>query len=239
MFVVHRRGDLASMEIEFEDGPSGPCLPRVGDVWVIPAERRYAALARGSTVGFCEITVPTAIFGGRDVNPRVGHADTLLHRLVDRLASQALQEGAAAQLFRQSLAQTMQMHIADLYPATDVRRRLAQPKRSMEIHDQQIVIDYLHTELDHRIDLNRLADLVDMTPSTFLPAFTAAFGTTPHQYLIEQRIARAREMLSASSVTITEIAAALGFSTPTHFSTTFKRRVGMSPTSYRTLSAGA
>src|SRR5690348_10722083 len=48
--VVHRGGRLRSMEIEFERGPSGPHAPRVGDVWVIPAEHRYAALAHGRVV---------------------------------------------------------------------------------------------------------------------------------------------------------------------------------------------
>lgn len=233
VFVVHRRGDLESMEIEFEDGPSGACLPRVGDVWAIPAEQRYAALARGLTVGFCEITVPVSVFGGRDVAPRVGYRDTLLHRLVERLAGQSHQQGAAAQLFRQSLAQTVQLHLADLYAAPRARPRPSRLKVRMDARDQQVVIDYLHTELDHRVDLDALAVLVEMTPNAFLSAFAEAFGTTPHQYLIEQRIARAQEMLSAGAASITEIASAVGFSTPSHFATTFKQRVGMSPSVYR------
>lgn len=233
VFVVHRRGDLESMEIEFEDGPSGSCLPRVGDVWAIPAEHRYAARVRGLTVGFCEISVPTSVFGDREVSARVGYRDTLLHRLVERLAGQSHQEGAAALLFRQSLAQTIQLHLTDMYAVPRTRVRRAQGKRRLDSRDQQAVIDYLHTELDHRIDLDRMADLVDMAPSSFLSAFTAAFGTTPHQYLIDQRIARAQQLLSATAASITEIAAAVGFSTPSHFATTFKQRVGMSPSTYR------
>lgn len=233
VFVVHRRGDLESMEIEFEDGPSGSCLPRVGDVWAIPAEHRYAALVRGLTVGFCEISVPTSVFGDREVSARVGYRDTLLHRLVERLAGQSHQDGAAALLFRQSIAQTIQLHVSDMYaaPRTQIRRALG--KSRLDSRDQQVVIDYLHTELDHRIDLDRLADLVDMTQTRFLSAFTAAFGTTPHQYLIAQRIARAKELLSTSPASITEIAAAVGFSTPSHFATTFKQRVGITPSTYR------
>lgn len=233
VFVVHRRGDLESMEIEFEDGPSGSCLPRVGDVWAIPAEHRYAARVRGLTVGFCEISVPTSVFGDREVSARVGYRDTLLHRLVERLAGQSHQDGAAALLFRQSIAQTIQLHVSDMYaaPRTQIRRALG--KSRLDSRDQQVVIDYLHTELDHRIDLDRLADLVDMTQTRFLSAFTAAFGTTPHQYLIAQRIARAKELLSTSPASITEIAAAVGFSTPSHFATTFKQRVGITPSTYR------
>jgi len=60
-----------------------------------------------------------------------------------------------------------------------------------------------------------------------------AFGTTPHQYLIERRINRARRLLSAGTASITEISMSVGFSTPSHFATTFKQRVGVTPSAYR------
>ncbi|WP_263995381.1 helix-turn-helix transcriptional regulator [Mycobacterium yunnanensis] len=233
VFVVHRRGHLTSMEIEFDGGPSGDCLPRVGDVWVIPAGQRYAALAQGDTVGFCEIVVPVIAFGERELAPRVGYPDTLLHRLVERLAGQAHRDGAAATLFRQSLAQTMQLHISDHYSAKSSSGRTGSAARYMDRRAQQIVVDYLHSELDSRIDLDELAALVDMTTATFLPAFSTAFGTTPHQYLIEQRIERAKALLWGSQTSITDISASVGFSNPSHFATTFKNRVGVSPTVYR------
>lgn len=233
VFVVHRRGHLTSMEIEFEGGPSGNCLPRVGDVWVIPAEQRYAALVQGATVGFCEIAVPVRAFGGRELTPRVGYPDTLLHRLVERLAGQAHRDGAAATLFRQSLVQTMQLHICEHYPASSAPARGGSGARHLDRRAQQTVIDYLQSELDSRIDLDELAALVDMTASVFLSAFATAFGTTPHQYLIEQRIERAKALLSGSRDSITEIGASIGFSNPSHFATTFKQRVGVTPTAYR------
>ncbi|MHA3021640.1 helix-turn-helix transcriptional regulator [Mycobacterium sp. BMJ-28] len=222
------------MEIEFQSGPSGRCLPRVGDVWVIPAEHRYAALAQGAMVGFCEIVVPTSLFGDSGLAPRVGYHDTLLHRLVERLAGQSQQDGAAATLFRQSLAQTVQLHIAEHYPAQPRPTRPEGVERHLDQRAQQVVIDYLHSELDSRIDLDELAATVSMTASSFLSAFSAAFATTPHQYLIEQRIERAKSLLSATTASITEISATVGFSTPSHFATTFKQRVGVTPTVYRT-----
>jgi AraC family transcriptional regulator len=233
VFVIHRRGDLKFMEIEFQSGPSGRCLPRVGDVWVIPADHRYAALAQGAMVGFCEIVVPTSIFGDRGLTPRVGYQDSLLHRLVERLAGQIHQDGAAATLFRQSLAQTVQFHIAEHYPAQPRRAHSENAARSLDPRAQQTVIDYLHSELDSRIDLDDLAATVDMTANTFLAAFSAAFATTPHQYLIDQHIQRAKALLSSTTASITEISATVGFSTPSHFATTFKQRLGVTPTVYR------
>ena len=87
-------------------------------------------------------------------------------------------------LFRQSLAQTLQLHIADHYPAKSRPARREHGDRRLDRRDQQIVIDYLHSELDSRIDLDALAATVGMTASSFLSSFSAAFGTTPHQYLI-------------------------------------------------------
>ena len=180
LFVIHRRGHLKSMDIDFESGPSGQCLPRVGDVWVIPAEHRYAALAQGAMVGFCEIVMPTSVLGDRGLAPRVGHQDTLLHRLVERLAGQIPQDGAPATLLRQSLAETIQLHIADYYATNPRRSPAGIAGRELDRRAQQIVIDYLHSELDSRIDLDELAATVGMTARGFLPAFSAAFGTTPH-----------------------------------------------------------
>ncbi|MGH3638039.1 MAG: helix-turn-helix transcriptional regulator, partial [Mycobacterium sp.] len=234
VFVIHRRGNLKSMEIDFQSGPSGHCLPRVGDVWVIPAEHRYAALAQGAMVGFCEIIVPTSVFGDRGLTPRVGYQDTLLHRLVERLAGQTHQEGAAATLFRQSLAETVQLHIAEHYPVQPRLAHVEGVERHFDQRAQQVVIDYLQSELDSRIDLDALAATVGMTARSFLSAFSAAFATTPHQYLIEQRIQRAKTLLSGTTASITEISATVGFSTPSHFATSFKQRVGVTPTAYRT-----
>jgi AraC family transcriptional regulator len=51
--------------------------------------------------------------------------------------------------------------------------------------------------------------------------------------LIERRINRARRLLSAGTASITEISMSVGFSTPSHFATTFKQRVGVTPSAYR------
>jgi len=94
VLVVHRDGRLKSMESEFSSGPTGRILPRVGDVWVIPADHRYAALATGDTVGFCEIAFPATALPSRQLTPRIGKLDPFLHRLTDRLAGLADRDDA-------------------------------------------------------------------------------------------------------------------------------------------------
>ncbi len=227
-FVIHRRGTLTKMEIEFERGPSGPCLPKVGDVWVIPAGYRYAALAQGATVGFCEITVRTSLFGDRAVAPRVGYHDVLLHRLIERLAGQIGAGGPVATLFRQSLAETTRLHLTEHYGGKSRSSTGALDRRA-----QAAVLDYLNSELDHRIDLDALAAVAGMPVNRFLRAFSAAFATTPHQLLIELRIQRAKMLLAGTDDPVAQIGTQVGFATPSHFATCFKQRVGVSPTAYR------
>lgn len=63
--------------------------------------------------------------------------------------------------------------------------------------------------------------------------FKATYGFPPTEYLTRYRIANAKQLLSDTTFTISEIAYRLGFSRTSYFSNVFKRRVGRSPTSYR------
>ncbi|PWT89128.1 MAG: hypothetical protein C5B54_09450 [Acidobacteria bacterium] len=84
------------------------------------------------------------------------------------------------------------------------------------------------------IDLAKLARLACVSPFHFLRTFRAAFGITPHQYLIRRRIERSRELLSFSSTSITDVCFEVGFESLGSFSTLFRKVTGSSPLSYRT-----
>ena len=63
-------------------------------------------------------------------------------------------------------------------------------------------------------------------------SFKKKYGTTPHKYLIDIRIDRAKNLLLNRNITLTEIADYLCFSSVYHFSNVFKKRVGISPSMY-------
>ena len=71
-----------------------------------------------------------------------------------------------------------------------------------------------------------------MSPAYFSRSFKAAFGETPHQYLMSRRMERAKALLRAGA-TVTDVCMAVGFSSLGSFSTQFKRLVGESPSAYR------
>ena len=229
VIVVHRNGRLRSMDSEFEHGPSGQILPKVGDIWVIPAGSRYSALAQGDTVGFCEMKIPAALLGGETIIPRIGHTDAFLHHAMNRLFLLAQRTDDLASIMRETLGETIRLHLLDDYaPIPD-------PARSGRLTSRQehLLTRHIDDQLDRRHSLAEMATLVGLSVPELLVAFTVSFGRTPYQFVIMRRIARARHLLANTRRSITDTALAVGFSTPSHFATSFKQVVGVSPTVYR------
>lgn len=95
------------------------------------------------------------------------------------------------------------------------------------------VADYIEANLTEDISLKDIASVCGLNEYYFLRAFRRTIGLTPHQYVINKRIERARELLKDKNLSITAIAYSLGFSTPSHFADTFRRLIGLTPREYR------
>jgi AraC-like DNA-binding protein len=83
------------------------------------------------------------------------------------------------------------------------------------------------------LDVPALARSAHVSEDYFIRSFKAAFGETPHRYLLRRRMERAKALLRAGELSVTEICLAVGFTSLGSFSTQFRRFVGESPTSYR------
>lgn len=84
------------------------------------------------------------------------------------------------------------------------------------------------------LDLSALADAAGCSRFHFLRSFQAAYGETPGAYLTRRRIERAKDLLRATNLTVTEICFLVGFSSLGSFSARFSELVGLSPSTYRT-----
>jgi AraC-like DNA-binding protein len=78
-----------------------------------------------------------------------------------------------------------------------------------------------------------LARSAHVSEAHFSRSFKAAFGETPHRYLLSRRIERAKALLRAGELSVTEVCLAVGFTSLGSFSTQFRRFVGTSPREYR------
>lgn len=95
------------------------------------------------------------------------------------------------------------------------------------------VIEYLLQNMSSEIRLARLAELAGVSVDHFVRAFRGATGTTPHRYLLELRLNRARDLLGQGSAPVAQVAQECGFSGPAHFSAAFHARFGLTPSQYR------
>lgn len=94
---------------------------------------------------------------------------------------------------------------------------------------------YMRNHPERARDLGALASMVGLSPSHYSALFRAATGHSPRQYFTRVRMARAEQMLSATNHSVKDIAQALGFDDPLHFSRVFRRVNGMSPSELRRL----
>lgn len=105
--------------------------------------------------------------------------------------------------------------------AADTFRRLNRARR--------LIDEYFHLPLD----LDQISSEACLSRFHFLRLFRRAFNKTPHQYLRDRRIERAKELLSSSGLTVTDVCFEVGFESLGSFSTLFHKHVGKPPIAYR------
>lgn len=86
---------------------------------------------------------------------------------------------------------------------------------------------------EETLSLQEVADTVQMSPSYFSMEFKAEMGISFKQYITKMRLDQAKEMLNNPSYKTYEIAYNIGYSDYPHFTKTFKKHVGITPTQYR------
>jgi AraC-like DNA-binding protein len=98
--------------------------------------------------------------------------------------------------------------------------------------------DMLLAKAQGNASIEEIANACNLSRSYFIRAFRETTHRTPHQWLLEQRIDRARDLLKHSDSSLTEIAMTCGFSDQSHFTRTFSQLVGMPPGMWRRQMAG-
>jgi AraC family transcriptional regulator len=114
--------------------------------------------------------------------------------------------------------------------------RLTAPRPSRPIRQGQLapwqlrrVTDYLAAHLAEDVPLQTLSDLVKLSRSYFSRAFKISTGFAPHQWLLQARIGRAKQLLLETDRPLAQIAIDVGFADQAHFTRTFRREAGESP----------
>jgi AraC family transcriptional regulator len=110
---------------------------------------------------------------------------------------------------------------------------VAAPRPSLAPWKVRRVSDILKHSLAESPTLTELAANAGLSPYHFLRAFKSAVGVPPHRYQMQLRMNRARELLETTDLSVTEIAAQVGYDDPSYLGRLFRKHFGTTPAAYR------
>jgi AraC family transcriptional regulator len=97
----------------------------------------------------------------------------------------------------------------------------------------QRVMDYMKANLTQDLSILELATLTRMSESHFSRSFKQSIGIAPYQYLMQQRVERAKQLLKQHEISISDVALDCGFANQTHLTKVFRQITGVTPKAYQ------
>lgn len=155
-----------------------------------------------------------------------GKNDALLTQLVQVLLL-ALNDNSALQpSFADGIAASVAIHLLEHYRAPG---SVAQPAAALSARQLRRVQALVLDNLDQPLTTSLLAAEVQLSAYHFSRCFKVTSGLTPHQFVLQQRMLRARTLLLETHSSVAEIAGQLGFASGSHFSQAFAKHWGVTP----------
>lgn len=237
--IVHLDGRMRRLDTRIDGAGRLRAAPAPGDLWLIPAGRRYRASALGGDIAYAELDIDPARLAeygaaagaGDALSARMKQRDPFVHAVAARLAPLSRADDDLAAMLRESLGQALCLHLLREYAHAAPRPRAPGPRLSAT--QRRRIEDYIHAHLDQRIRLDALARVSGLSPHRLLVAFRAGFGVTPIQYVLDERLRRVCLRLRGGRDDIARIALDTGFASHSHLSALFKKRYGVTPGQYR------
>lgn len=114
----------------------------------------------------------------------------------------------------------------------NVKSQLESVKQFTE-NERLAVANLIESAIDSSVSIRDISDAMQLSPATFTRRFRATFNAAPKDYLLHQRLDRARNILVSTEVKIAEIAYECGFNSQSHFTTRFSEAFDTTPARYR------
>ncbi|CAM2188122.1 AraC family transcriptional regulator [Paraburkholderia sacchari] len=158
--------------------------------------------------------------------------DTNLTELTLRLWQEAHHGNPNGRMFAEGLSLALLGLLIEHHGA--YRSTSTRSPTELSSSNRALVRDYIEQHLASELSIETLAGLAGMSPHHFARAFKATFEMPPHAYVTECRIELAKSLLKFEQErSLADIAGGLGFSSQSHFTEVFRRRVGTTPGRWR------
>lgn len=219
---------------------------RAGEVAIIPAGSSWSFQSQGSHLPnllllylrplFVRSAVTELNFSYKEITltPQIGFRNKHIRHVAMSLLQELQEATIDSRLYADSLATALAMQFVRRYSSLqDVQighGGMAPHKlrKALSLIDQ-----HLAEEEEGRVALRVVAKEVGMSYFHFSRAFKQSMGMNPTNYIAERRIEGAKKMLQETELPIAEIALRSGFSSQSHFTTSFRRVAGATPRAFR------
>jgi AraC family transcriptional regulator len=170
-------------------------------------------------------------YGEVELRPSRKFTDPRLSAMVAAVHAEMVAGFPSGRLFLDSVEQAMAITLVNGHA---VRHRSVQMYRgglgSARLRRIKELVD---AKMEDDLSLDDMAQSVGLSTAHFARMFRKSTGQTPHQFVLRQRLERAKAMLRAPEARVLDIAVACGFKTQQHFAQAFRDLWGVSPTEYR------
>lgn len=165
-----------------------------------------------------------------EILPHLIAQDALIYQIGLKLKELLNNYGSDSRLYAESAATFLAVHLLQNYSIQKTSIR----EYTGGLPPQQLkqVIDYIEDNLAEDISVNAIANYLGISRYHFCRSFKQSTGLSPHQYVIQQRIERAKQLLRRGKLSIAETAIACGFNHQSHLHRHFKRLTGVTPGSF-------
>ncbi len=238
-YVVQHLGGAKSV-LRLRDGAALSTIVELGAITIVPVGTQFQWRTRGP-IEFAHLYLSPAKLESAarrfdqdrsfSLIDTVGAGHPLLCQVFAAMLHEVARAGAADALYLDCLLDTFVFTLLREHSTAAVRERSGSER--LTTYRLRQITDYIDSQLAGAITLSDLVRVGGVSTLHFVRAFKNSAGITPYQFVLARRIARAKQLLTASALGIADIATACGFSNAAHFSKAFVRSVGISPSRYR------
>lgn len=159
--------------------------------------------------------------------PHLITQDLLIHQIGLGLKAQLKTKGSDSCLYAESAATFLAVHLLQNY--TTRKSSVQEYEGGLPQQKLKQAVDYIQDHLAQEISLNAIADYLGISRYYFCRLFKQSTGLSPHQYVIQQRVERAKQLLQRRGMSIADVAQVCGFAHQSHLTRHFKRLTGVTP----------
>ena len=219
---------------------------RAGEVAIIPAGTMWSCQSEGShTYNLLLLYLRPlyvrsaaadflASYPELPLTPQIGFPSQHIRHIALSLLSELQEANVVGRLYADSLAIALAMQLIRHYSSlkdVQIGHGGMAPQRLRKAIGR--IDQHLDGEEEGRVGLRLVAKEVGMSYSHFSRAFKQSLGMSPTNYIAARRIERAKRLMQETDFPISEIALRSGFSSQSHFTTSFRRLAGVTPRSFR------